>query len=86
MGDEWMNAKFTMDVLEAMAQMLEVLVARIELLEKKLNEACSCKKWANDLRPCAVIQPQDEGMFLSQSEVDGLLYGVNSKKPNEIDD
>jgi len=86
MGYELMNAKFTMDVLEAMAQMLDVLVARIELLEKKLNETCSCKKWANDLRPGAVIQPQDEGVFLSQSDVDGLLYGVTSKKPNEIDD
>lgn len=59
MGDELMNAEFTMDGLEAMVQMLEVLVARIELLEKKLNEACSCQQWASYLRPGVVSQKQE---------------------------
>lgn len=80
MGYELMNAKFTMDVLEAMAQMLEVLVTRIELLEKKLNEQCSCKKWANDLRPGAVI-PQYLDMVLSQDDVNRILSEASEIMP-----
>lgn len=81
-----MDEKFTMDVLETMAQMMEVLVARIELLEIKLNELCSCQRWASNFRPGVVIPPMDDGMFLSQREVDDLLHGVTSENPNEIGD
>jgi hypothetical protein len=80
MGDELMNAEFTMDGLEVMAQMLEVLVARIETLEKKLNEQCSCKKWANDLRPGLVIfEPCTLGRDLTQDEVEDLMTMKSSE-------
>lgn len=83
MGDELMNAEFTMDGLEAMVQMLEVLVARIETLEKKLNEQCSCKKWANDLHPGLVIfEPCTLGDDLTQERVDEILArGVSEIMP-----
>lgn len=57
-----MDDAFAMDVLETMASMLEVLVARIEVLEKKLNEVCSCKQWENNHHPDFVIQTDSEIM------------------------
>lgn len=40
-----MDDAFAMDVLETMAIVLEVLVTRIEVLEKKATEQCVCKNW-----------------------------------------
>lgn len=53
-----MDDAFVMDVLETMASMLD----RIEVLEKKLNEVCSCKQWENNYRPAFVIQTDSEIM------------------------
>jgi len=68
-----MDNKFTMDVLETMAQMLEVLVARIEMLEKKLNESCSCHKWASNFRPDVIFEPCTLGSDLSPQEIEDLM-------------
>lgn len=54
-----MDQQFVLRVLETMAQMLEILVARIELTERRLNEACSCQQWASYLRPGVVSQKQE---------------------------
>lgn len=48
-----MDEQSVMLVMDMMAQMFETLVNRIETLERRLEEACSCKQWAHRLRPDA---------------------------------
>ena len=62
-----------MMVMDNMAQMFETLIARIEATEHKLAERCSCKKWANDLRPGAVFEPTLPESYLTKAEVEWLI-------------
>jgi hypothetical protein len=71
-----MDEQMTMAIMETMAQMFETLVSRIEMLERRLDEAhqCSCaqrKEWINDLEPKAVFSPADD--FLSQEQMNRIL-------------
>ena len=79
-----MDEQMTMMVLEAMAQMSEALVARIESLERRLDEVhqCSCKKWVNELRSGAIFEPCTLGDDLTQEQVDEILArGVSEIMP-----
>lgn len=78
-----MDEQMTMMVLEAMAQKIEALTERIAVMDKKLNEQCSCKKWANDLRPgLAIFEPCTLGDDLTQEQVDEILArGVSEIMP-----
>ena len=71
-----MDAQQALAIMDVMAQKIEALTERIAVMDKKLNEQCSCKKWANDLRPgLAIFEPCTFGDDLTQEQVDDLLVG-----------
>lgn len=42
-----MDAQQALAIMDVMAQKIEALTERIAVMDKKLNEQCSCEKWAS---------------------------------------
>lgn len=77
-----MDAQQALAIMDVMAQKIEALTERIAVMDKKLNEQCSCKKWVNELRSGAIFEPCTLGDDLTQEQVDEILArGVSEIMP-----
>lgn len=83
-----MDSDFALKLLDTMATMFDLLAGRIEAAEKKLAELSAERgvlgsRLVDHLKPQSEIPILADQPFLSQEEVDDLLYGVTDEKPKD---